>query len=135
MGGSAQITLPQSDQRILLEPRGSSRLSSQTLVDLRLSRAISLGGSTRVELLVDVLNAFNDTAEEGLVTDTVQSDIRAVGQFHRSTPRNDWREVEPWPVTEFEHGSAFGGPTMVPPGRTLLMTQQSPISLAEPHPT
>jgi hypothetical protein len=70
---SAQITLPQSDQRILLEPRGSRRLSSQTLVDLRLSRAISLGGSTRVELLVDVLNAFNDTAEEGLVTDNLYS--------------------------------------------------------------
>jgi hypothetical protein len=70
---SAQITLPQSDQRILLEPRGSRRLSPQTLVDLRLSRAISLGGSTRVELLVDVLNAFNDTAEEGLVTDNLYS--------------------------------------------------------------
>jgi hypothetical protein len=70
---SAQITLPQSDQRILLESRGSRRLSSQTLVDLRLSRAISLGGSTRVELLVDVLNALNDTAEEGLVTDNLYS--------------------------------------------------------------
>jgi len=70
---TAQIALPQSDQRILLEPRGSRRLSSQTLVDLRLSRTISLSGSTRVELLVDVLNAFNDTAEEGVVTDNLYS--------------------------------------------------------------
>ena len=62
---SAQIALPQGDQRILLEPRGSRRLSSQTLVDLRVSRMISLGGSTRVELLLDIFNALNDTAEEG----------------------------------------------------------------------
>ena len=44
---TAQIALPQGDQRILLEPRGSRRLSSQTLVDLRVSRAISISGSMR----------------------------------------------------------------------------------------
>ena len=70
---TAQIALPQGDQRILLEPRGSRRLSSQTLVDLRVSRMISLGGSTRVELLLDILNALNDTAEEGLATDNLLS--------------------------------------------------------------
>ena len=32
---STQVSLPQGDQRILLETRGSQRLSSQTLVDLR----------------------------------------------------------------------------------------------------
>ena len=66
---SAQIALPQGDQRILLEPRGSRRLSAQTLVDVRVSRTIAVGGSTRVDLLVDLLNALNDTAEEGLATD------------------------------------------------------------------
>ena len=66
---SAQIALPQGDQRILLEPRGSRRLSAQTLVDVRVSRTIAFAGSTRVELLVDLLNALNDTAEEGLATD------------------------------------------------------------------
>ena len=35
---TAQIALPQGDQRILLEPRGARRLSSQTLLDLRVSR-------------------------------------------------------------------------------------------------
>jgi hypothetical protein len=70
---TAQITLPQGDQRILLEPRGSRRLSSQTLVDLRLSRTISLGGSKRVELLLDVVNALNDTAEEGLASENLFS--------------------------------------------------------------
>jgi hypothetical protein len=66
---SAQIALPQGDQRILLEPRGSRRLSAQTLVDVRVSRTVTLFGSTRVELLVDVFNVLDDTAPEGLATD------------------------------------------------------------------
>jgi hypothetical protein len=70
---TAQIALPQGDQRILLEPRGSRRLSSQTLVDLRVLRPIGLVGSTRVELLVDVLNVLNDSAEEGIATDNLFS--------------------------------------------------------------
>jgi hypothetical protein len=70
---TAQIALPQGDQRILLEPRGTRRLSSQTLLDFRVSRPISFGGSTRVELLVDVLNLLNDHAEEGVATDTLFS--------------------------------------------------------------
>jgi hypothetical protein len=61
---------PQSrQQRVLLEPRGSRRLSSQTLLDVRVSRAVSVGGRGRIEVILDVLNALNDTAEEGLVTD------------------------------------------------------------------
>lgn len=62
------VTLTQGDQRILLEPRGSRRLSSQTLLDVRLSRPISLG-STRIELLLDVLNVLDDTAEEAIASD------------------------------------------------------------------
>jgi hypothetical protein len=41
----------------------------QTLLDVRVSRAFSLGGGARIELLVDMLNALNDKAEEGLVDD------------------------------------------------------------------
>jgi TonB dependent receptor len=66
------IFLPQGDQRILLETRGSRRLSSQTLVDLRISKRFSISG-TRVELLVDVLNVFDETAEERLATDNFYS--------------------------------------------------------------
>jgi hypothetical protein len=65
---TAQVTLPQGDQRILLERRGSRRLSSQTLVDMRLSRPITFG-STRIELLVDVLNVLNNDAAEALGSD------------------------------------------------------------------
>jgi hypothetical protein len=69
---TAVIALPQnSQQRILLEPRGSRRLSPQTLLDLRLSRGFGAGRLGRLEVLVDVLNALNDTAEEGLVTDAL----------------------------------------------------------------
>jgi hypothetical protein len=70
---STQIVLPQGDQRILLETRGTRRLSSQTLVDLRLSRPVGLGGSRRAELFVDVLNVLNDTAEESLANDNLFS--------------------------------------------------------------
>jgi hypothetical protein len=67
---AAQLALPQGAQRVLLEPRGSRRLSSQTLLDLRLSRPIALGRVGRIDLLLDVLNLLNDTAEESLATET-----------------------------------------------------------------
>ena len=66
---SAQVSLPQGDQRILLEPRGTRRLPSQTLLDLRLSRTVPCGSLGRVELLVDVLNALNRSTPEALATD------------------------------------------------------------------
>ena len=69
---TAQVLLPQGDQRILLEPRGSRRLSSQTLLDLRVSRSLHVG-SGRIDLLVDVLNLLNDTADEGIATDNLYS--------------------------------------------------------------
>ena len=67
---TAQVSLPQNtEQRILIEPRGTRRLSPQSLLDLRVSRTFAAGGVGRIELLIDVLNALNDTAEEGLATD------------------------------------------------------------------
>jgi len=70
---TAQVVLPQGDQRILLEPRGSRRLSSQSLLDVRVSRTIRLRGGGRIDLLLDVLNALNDTAEEGLASENLFS--------------------------------------------------------------
>jgi hypothetical protein len=52
-----------------LRPPGSQRLSSQTLLDVRLSRTFSFGGVARIEVLLDVLNALNDSAEEAYATD------------------------------------------------------------------
>ena len=69
---TAVVGLPQNrEQRILLEPRGSRRLSAQTVLDLRLSRAIRAGRHARVELLIDILNALNDSAEESIVSDVL----------------------------------------------------------------
>jgi hypothetical protein len=71
---TALLSLPQnSQQRILIEPRGSRRLSSHSLLDLRVSRTVPVGGLGRVELLLDILNALNDTAEEGVATDNLFS--------------------------------------------------------------
>ena len=69
---TTQVSLPQDSQRILLEPRGTRRLPSQALLDLRVSRTLGFGGS-RVELLLDVLNVLNESAEEAIATDNVFS--------------------------------------------------------------
>ena len=51
-----------------LEPRGSRRLSSQSLLDVRVSRSMPVGRVGQVELLLDLFNVLNDTAEESLAT-------------------------------------------------------------------
>jgi len=68
-----QEALRQGSQRILLEPRGSRRLSSQSLLDLRVSRSIPFGRGRHGEILYDVLNVLNDTAEEGLASDNLSA--------------------------------------------------------------
>ena len=57
-----------------LEPRGSRRLSSQTLLDVRVSRAIPFGRRGRITLLLDVLNLLDDRAEESLATETLMTE-------------------------------------------------------------
>jgi hypothetical protein len=69
--GTVEVPMKQGRQRILVEPRGSRRLSSQTLLDLRLSRPFQIRHVGRLELLLDVLNALNDTAEEDLASDNL----------------------------------------------------------------
>ena len=70
---------PQGRVRILLDPRGSRRLSSQTVLDLRLSKAFPLSRVGRVELRLDVLNALNDSAEESIASDVYNSPTLGVG--------------------------------------------------------
>jgi len=79
-----QIALPQGDQRILLEPRGSRRLSSQTLLDLRVARMIGVSRVGRIELMVDLLNPLNDnTAEESLATEPLATETLISPTFGR----------------------------------------------------
>jgi len=85
---TARVVLPQGAVRILLEPRGSRRLSSQSPIDVRVSKKISFGELGRVELLVDMLNVLNDSAEEGLATDNLYS-----GNFGQPTAFMDPRRV------------------------------------------
>ncbi len=74
---TALVGLPQTNnqptQRVQLEARGVRRLSSQRLLDLRVSKTFSFGGSRSVALLVDVLNVLNSAAEEGLVSENLFS--------------------------------------------------------------
>jgi hypothetical protein len=68
---TTNVTLPQGSQRIMLETRGTRRLSSQSLLDLRVSKTLDLPGASSIDLLFDVLNLLNDTAEEALQTDNL----------------------------------------------------------------
>jgi hypothetical protein len=71
--GLTSVRQNPQQQRILLEPRGTRHLSSQTLLDLRISRPVSFGGGRRIELTLDALNVLNNAAEEGLITDNLAS--------------------------------------------------------------
>ena len=79
--GSVLPSQQQGVQAVLLEPRGSRRLSSQSLLDLRVSRTIPLGGVGRVELILDVLNALNSRAEESLASENVATETQIVSNF------------------------------------------------------
>lgn len=69
---AAQVKLPQNNnERIMIEPRGPRRMSSQSLLDFRISKTLFVGKAGTVDLRLDVLNLLNDTAEEA-----VQSDVR-----------------------------------------------------------
>jgi hypothetical protein len=72
-------TTQNAQQRVLIEPRGSRRLSSQSLLDLRVSKPVTLRGLGRIELLLDVLNALNDTAEESVASDNFFGTTFGVG--------------------------------------------------------
>jgi hypothetical protein len=72
----------------MLESRGSRRLSSQSLLDLRISKAVRMPKAGRVDLSLDVLNLLNDRAEEALASDTL-----GAGTFGRATQFMDPRRV------------------------------------------
>jgi hypothetical protein len=77
---TAQVALPQSGrQRILIEPRGSRRLPSQSLLDVRVAKSVAIGSVGKLEVRLDVLNLLNEQAEE-----TLQSDVL----FDSSNARN-----------------------------------------------
>jgi hypothetical protein len=71
---TTQVTLPQGSRRILLEPRGSRRLPSQALLDVRVSKTLSVGAAGSVDVILDVLNLLGDSAEEALVSDSFFSE-------------------------------------------------------------
>jgi hypothetical protein len=92
---TAQVPVNQGqNQRVQLEPRGTRRLSSQTLLDLRLSKPVAIGRAGRIDLLLDVLNALNETAEESIITDTlVSASVKVNPNFGRPNAFVDPRRV------------------------------------------
>ncbi len=72
---TALVALPQTGnqptQRILREARGSRRLSSQSLLDLRIAKSFAIRTAGTVDLRLDILNLLNDPAEEALRSDVL----------------------------------------------------------------
>ncbi len=66
--GYANVLLPQGSRRVAIEARASHRLSAQNLWDLRVSKIFRFGENGRFEILADILNLLNGTAEETLIT-------------------------------------------------------------------
>jgi TonB dependent receptor len=64
---------------IFIEPLGLRRLSSQKILDLRISKILRLGPRGRIEVLVDILNALGDSAEEAVATSNFYSPNFGVG--------------------------------------------------------
>jgi len=85
---TTQVSLPQGDQRILIEPRGSRRLPSQSLVDVRMSRRFQIRNGSGVDVIFDVLNLTNETAEE-----VIGSDNYTASNFGAGTVFVDPRRV------------------------------------------
>ena len=98
MGSDGADQSSKQPQRVLIEPRGSRRLSSTTLLDLRVSRTIALGGMGQAELLLDVLNALNDTAEQSIASDVWSAPASVGDDLHGSASRDGRREVPAGPI-------------------------------------
>jgi hypothetical protein len=75
---TALVNPNETARPVLIEPRGTRRLTSQTLLDVRVSRAVRFSDVGRLELCLDVLNILNDTAEESIRSDVY--DATTLGQ-------------------------------------------------------
>ena len=92
---TAQVMLAQGqgNRRVMLEPRGSRRLSSQSLLDLRISKGVRVPKAGRIDLTLDALNLLNDSAEEAVQTDTLSAATLSAGTFGRPTQFMDPRRI------------------------------------------
>ena len=120
---TTQVMVPQSDnQRIQLEPRGSRRLSSQSLLDLRVSRMTSFRGVGRVELLVDLLKCGGGAGDG----QSVQSEFRPGGRLRGSPPRDGQLQGEPGPIPRRFISADRSGrcPNCPATGRTRWLSRQ-----------
>jgi hypothetical protein len=63
-------------------------LSSQSLLDVRIAKTVRAGNAAKLDLLFDVFNLLNDSAEEALA-----SDNRFSGTFGTPTQFMDPRRV------------------------------------------
>ena len=97
--------------------RDRAACSSQSLLDVRVSRSIPLGRAGRVELIFDVLNVLGEAAEESLVTDslytygiqsfTLNPNFGRPAVFRGSSSGHDQRAHEPRAVGQQADATAI----------------------------
>jgi len=81
-GQATNIRLPQGTRAIYVEPLGSRRLSNQSLLDLRVSKPFRFGDTRKIEIVLDIINALQEEAEESLITrNFFSSDFGAGNRF------------------------------------------------------
>ena len=73
--------MPARGERRLARVHATGDERVTTLLDVRLSKMIAFRGRGRIEVLVDVLNVLNDTAEESLGTETLMTDTEMSATF------------------------------------------------------
>ncbi len=98
-------SLPQGDQRVLLEPRGTRRLSSQSLLDLRLSRPIRVGAVTRRSARGYPESCSTMQPRRPGHRQSVQHEFRPTDRVRGSAPRHDRRQIQSEPVSHWACGT------------------------------
>lgn len=73
-----RVQLPHGFRRILVAEPGSQRLSSQKILDVRVSKVFRFDTAGKLEILVDILNALDDSSEQTVRSQNV--DASAFGE-------------------------------------------------------
>ena len=127
---TADIPLKQGTQRVLLEPRGARRLSSQTLLDLRLSRPIHFSRMGRDRSPPGRAECAQRHRGGGSgQRQPLQSEFRHALRLHRSPARDAGDQVESRPVSyRISIGSKYFGTITVLFGEAAFTSERNDCS-------
>jgi hypothetical protein len=62
------VALTQGNTSILVQPRGTTRLPSNTILDMRFSKTLKVGEGLKIDPALDIFNLTNGNAIQDRVT-------------------------------------------------------------------